>query len=168
VPKPLRDRWQPDSIREFRAAARQRFDDGIALAGQKRRTGAIYMWGYSAEMTLKAAYFSLIGVAETDALSMNDINTAINSGKDTHKIAWAAHGKGHDVRSWAELLVLERAARPGMAFAPEVGREVQRCGQRIGRIWSESLRYHKNFAYEYEVTSVREASAWLLTNSGLL
>ena len=59
VPTRLLARWRPESIREFRATARLRYDDGISLAGQGRRTGVIYMWGYCAEMSLKAAYFSL-------------------------------------------------------------------------------------------------------------
>ncbi len=169
MPKRLRDRWQPDSIREFRAAARHRFDDGLELAGRGRRTGAIYMWGYCAEMLLKAAYFSLTGVSETATLTVTtDINPAINHGKTTHGIAWATQGQGHDVRSWAELLVLERASMVGKAYPPDVGRQVQLCGQRIGLHWSESLRYHKNIAYEFEMKEVREAAEWLLANSDLL
>jgi hypothetical protein len=169
VPKRLRQRWRPDSIREFRAAARQRFDDGLELAGRGRRTGAIYLWGYSAEMTLKAAYFALTGVASATALTLKtDITPAINRGKTTHRIAWATHGQGHDVRSWAELLVLERAALPGKAYPVEIGRHVQLCGQRIGAHWSESLRYHKNVAYEFEMRQVREAAEWLLANSEIL
>ena len=50
MPKRLPERWQPECIREFRAAARQRYNDGLALAGQGRRTGAVYLWGYSAEI----------------------------------------------------------------------------------------------------------------------
>ena len=38
-------------------------------------------------------------------------------------------------------------------------------GQRIGQLWRETLRYHKNRAYLYEVRQVREATEWLLVNS---
>ena len=69
MPQRLLDRCSlDDSIREYRAAARQRFDDALAMALQWRRTGAIYLWGYTAEMILKAAYFSLIGLPETRRL----------------------------------------------------------------------------------------------------
>src|SRR5437588_276642 len=50
MPRRLLERCQPDSIREFRAAGRQRFDDALALAAAGHRTGAIYLWGYTAEM----------------------------------------------------------------------------------------------------------------------
>ncbi len=169
VPKRFRDRWGPDCIREYRAAARQRFDDALELAIQGRRTGAIYLWGYSAEMLLKAAYFSLRGMAETAPITIRaDINPAIQHGRTTHSIAWSSHGSGHDVRSWAELLVLERVAMPGRAYPADIARQVQVCGQRIGLLWSETLRYRKNIAYEYELRQVREAAEWLLSHSDIL
>lgn len=83
-------------------------------------------------------------------------------------IAWPNQGSGHNVRAWAELLVAVRALAPQTAYPPDFGREVQRRGQRIGELWREILRYHKNFAYLYELRQVREASDWLLTNSAHL
>ena len=62
MPRRLIDRCQPDSIREFRASAQHRYNDGLALSGLGNRTSAIYLWGYAAEMTLKAAYFSFFGL----------------------------------------------------------------------------------------------------------
>src|SRR3954452_6777896 len=110
MPKRLPARWQPESIREFQASAQQRFDDGLVLAGSGRRTGAIYLWGYSAEMTLKAAYFSLTGLADTAVLTWAaNIQPAIHRGRTVFGIAWPNQGQGHNVRAWAELLVLERA-----------------------------------------------------------
>jgi len=60
MPRRLIDRSQPDNIREFRVSARQRYHDGLALAGTGNRTASIYLWGYAAEMLLKAAYFALL------------------------------------------------------------------------------------------------------------
>ena len=76
MPRKLLNRCAPDSIREFRAAARQRFEDGRALAMADRRTTAIYLWGYSAEMTLKAAYFAVIRFAETRTITLPDLRAA--------------------------------------------------------------------------------------------
>jgi hypothetical protein len=168
MPRRLPARWQPECIREFRASARQRFNDALALAAAGRRTGAIYLWGYSAEMTLKASYFSLT-LAETDPITWGGhVLPAIQHGKTARGIAWPVPGQGHNVRAWAELLVAERAATPGLAYAPQFGREVQSCGQRIGQLWSETLRYHKNVAYLHEVAQVREAAEWLLGHSDAL
>lgn len=168
MPRRLPARWQPESIREFRASARERFADALALAGQGRRTGAIYLWGYSAEMVLKAAYFAVLGRSETDVLTWpGDLLPAIDAGRRMG-IAWPHAGQGHNVRAWAELLVAQRAATPGAAYPPLLGQEVQACGQSIGQLWSETLRYHKNLAYVYEMNQVREAAEWLLVNSHAL
>src|SRR5260370_33516195 len=104
MPKRLPARWQPESIREFRASAGRQFAEGIALAGLGYRTGAIYLWGYAAEMTLKAAYFALLGRLDTAVLSWRgDIVLAIESGR-LMRIAWPSAGQGHNVRAWAEVL----------------------------------------------------------------
>ena len=164
MPKRLKDRWRPESIREFWAAARLRYNDGLALAGQNRRTGAIYMWGYSAEMALKAACFSLT-LGDTIPITWGShIHPAIHRGRTVHQIAWPNQGAGHNVRAWAELVVAEHAARPGREFDPDTARQLQICGQRVGQLWSETLRYHNNIAYLFEVTQVRQATEWLLAN----
>ena len=129
MPRRLPSRWRTECVREFRAAARQRFDDGLALAAAGRRAGAIYLWGYSAEMILKAAYFTLTGIAETTTLTMGGhINPAINRGRNVLGIVWLQQGQGHNVRAWAELMVAERAAMVGATYAPDIARAVQTCG----------------------------------------
>lgn len=167
MPRRLIDRCQPDSIGEFRASARQRYNDGLTLAGAGNRTAVIYLWGYSTEMTLKAAYFSLLGLAEKDVITVpGHIQPAINRGRAAPlSIAWPNQGAGHNVRAWAELLVGVRALAPATAYSPDFATQVQRHGQRIGQLWREILRYHKNRAYLYEVRQVREAAGWFLVNS---
>lgn len=167
MPKRLIARCQGDSIREFRLAARQRFDDGLALAAANQRTGAIYLWGYTAEMTLKAAYFSVIGMAETDEITWREhLQPAIDRGKGMG-IIWPKPG-GHNVRAWAELLVAVRESSLKTAYPASFGPEVQQRGQRLESLWRETLRYRKNFAYLHEVTQVREAAEWLLVRSDQL
>jgi hypothetical protein len=165
MPRRLLDRCNPDSIREYRAAARQRFDDALELAGHGRRTGAIYFWGYTAEMVLKAAYFSLIGLPQTHQLNWGmHLRPAIHRGRALG-IAWPHQGEGHNVRAWAELLVVVRALSPATIFAAPFALEVQRRGQRIEQLWRETLRYRKNYAYLYEMSHVREAAEWFLVHS---
>jgi hypothetical protein len=72
MPRLLLARCNPDSIREFRLAAQLRFDDAMALAAAGNRTGAIYLWGYTVEMQLKAAYFSTIGIAEIAPITWHE------------------------------------------------------------------------------------------------
>src|SRR5262245_6251933 len=108
MPRRLLVRCRPDSICEFSASARQRFDDGLSLAAQGRRTAAIYLVGYTTEMILKAAYFSFSGLPHTSVLTWNGhIRPAIERARAVFHIAWLAPGAGHNVRAWAEFLVAE-------------------------------------------------------------
>jgi hypothetical protein len=119
-------------------------------------------------MILKAAYFALIGLAETDVITwQGDLQPAINRGR-TLNIAWPQQGAGHNIRAWSELLVMERALSPGGAYVTPFDRDVQRQGQRIGELWRETLRYRKNIAYSHEVRQVRESAEWLIVNSLVL
>ncbi len=117
-------------------------------------------------MTLKAAYFHLTGLRETDVITWSGhLLPAIDRGRDVLGIAWPRQGQGHNVRASAELLIAERAAMPDSAYVEPFGQEVQDCGQTISQLWSETLRYHKNQAYLYEMHQVREAAGWLLANT---
>ena len=168
MPRRLLERCNPDSIREFRAAARHRYDDALVMACQGRRTGAIYLWGYTAEMIVKAAYFSFIGLPETHAVGWRtDLRPAIERGRAL-QINWPPQGEGHNVRAWAELLVNVRAHSPTTSFAPSFALEIQSRGQRIEHQWRETLRYRKNYAYLFEMRYVREAAEWFLVNSTAL
>jgi len=170
MPKRLLDRCHLDSIREFRASAQQRFDDGLTAAVGGRGLAAIYLWGYCAEMLLKAAYFSVLGLGEGTSLRMADhIAPAILMGRQLG-IAWPKSGQGHNVRAWAELLILERATHPDreLEYPADFGDRVQANGQRIGQLWNETLRYHKNKPYSHEVAQVREAVEWIVVHSALL
>ncbi len=168
MPRQLPERCQPDSIREFRAAARVRYYDAMALAAAGRRTAAIYVWGYTAEMILKAAYFSFVGHPHSAPITWpGHLRPAIIKGR-AMGIAWPDRGAGHNVRAWAEFLIGTRAANPGTAYSAAFALDVQRQGQRVGRMWTETLRYHKNTAYRYEVAQLREAAEWFLVNSSAL
>ncbi|HEX7380500.1 MAG TPA: hypothetical protein VF278_25525 [Pirellulales bacterium] len=168
MPRRLLDRCEPDSIGQFRIAARQRFNDGLALATAGQRTGAIYLWGYSAEMMVKAAYFSLIGIAPTATITWSgDLRPAILRGRQMN-ILWPNQGEGHNIRAWIDLLISVRAMSAGTQYSPRFGLELQRRGQRLEYLWRESLRYRKNCAYQDEVRQAREATEWILVNGKAL
>ena len=163
MPKHLLNRCLPNSVREFRSASLQRYTDGISLASAGRRTAAVYLWGYSAEMTLKAAYFSFLGFTDSQTITIQDLIDAKRKA-----ISWRLPWQGnlHDLTAWANLIVETRMRTSGSAYAsPKFGLEVQARGQRLTRFWKETLRYNKNVAYAYEIRQVREAVEWLLIHS---
>jgi len=168
MPRSLRDRCLPDSIAEFRAASRERYVDGIAAAAHGRRTAAIYLWGYAAEMTVKAAYFELIGFKSRQWIAPTDLAGAVNKGIQL-QISWPKPGRWHNVRAWSELLIKTRALTPGRGYpSPNFGIEIQLRALRIESLWAETLRYHKNVAYLHEVRRVQEAAEWFLANASHL
>ncbi len=153
-------RCLPDSIREFLHAARQRVQDAHTLIATGRRTAAIYLWGYTAEMLLKAAYFRCIGHLLDQAITPADLRLARVSGIGLG-IVWP--GNFHHLENWAQLLVLTRATIPGWAY-PLVGfgNQVVARARQVHRLWNETLRYHKNVAYPHEVEQVQAASEWFV------
>jgi hypothetical protein len=165
VPKRLLKRCAPDSVGEFRVAARQRFQEGLVLAASDRHTAAIYLWGYAAEMTLKSAYFAAIGFSETQPITIADLRGAAASAPSMG-VVWPGPNRFHDLRAWAELLVAFRTATPGLAYpVPGFDKEIVRRSRHVHLLWSEILRYHKNIAYGYEMNRVKAEANWLLAHS---
>lgn len=161
MPRRLPERFLPDSILEFRAAAQQRSYDAIALEAAGRRTAAIYLWGYVAEMTLKAAFFHHSGFPETQNITRGDLQNGLRI-----YVATATRPNLHHIGLWAQALVALRAATPGFAYAdPTFGDIVIAKAQSLYGHWRETIRYHKNTAYTHEVTLVRKEAQWLLIHS---
>ena len=166
MPISLLHRLRPDSIDEFDAAADERFRDAVRLADADRRTAAIYLFGYAVEMLLKAGSLRLVGYADVDPVTTAALRQYI--GVDNNSIARSLGMAGtknlHDLTSWAELVVAYRSAHgpkySDVAFADALRTHVKT----IHRFWSESLRYHRNIAYNYEVEQVRSASQWVIDN----
>lgn len=132
------------------------------MAPVGRRTAAIDLWGYAAEMTLKAAYFELLGFPPSQVISMADLRGAA---ANAPRLGFAWTGNLHNLEAWAELLVATPASTPGRAYTPPgFGNEVLARSRFLQRLWSESLRYHRNVAYFYEVNQVKAATEWLLLN----
>ena len=167
MPKLLLVRCAADSIKEFRAAARERFEDAAVAAAAGRKTAAIYLWGYVAEMTLKAAYFSAFGFDAARPITIGDLRGAAASAPALGVIWPGAPRRTnlHSIRAWAELLISFRAATPGLAYPdPGFATRVVAAGRVLEPVWSEVLRYHKNVAYQHEVERVRKATTWLFVH----
>jgi hypothetical protein len=161
MPKLLADRLADDSIGRFRAAARMRNEKAAALVSSGRHAAAVYLSGYVAEMTLKAAWFALLGYDEYAKIGPNDLRTAVKLAGN-YGIAFPnLHGVWH----WALLLSRHRMAL-GLGYAdPTFGQEMVEHSHRVYARWRETLRYKTNRPYRLEVDTVRESAQWLLDRS---
>lgn len=122
-------------------------------------------------MTLKAAYFWLVGFPEAQTITVADLRSAAVNGIKLG-VSWPGGAKSprlHDLHSWAELILATRTATPGMTYLdPTFPKSMRARTRPLQRLWSEVLRYHKNVAYAHEMQQVREAVEWLLSHSSQL
>ncbi|OHB69676.1 MAG: hypothetical protein A2V70_16355 [Planctomycetes bacterium RBG_13_63_9] len=163
MPKLLVNRFTDDSVGQFRVAAHIRNEDAWHLATSGRGAAAIYLWGYAAEMTVKAAWFDLIGFPESKTISTSDLRKAIEVAKNDYGISWR-HGL-HNIVHWAELLI-EHRIHLGQSYPnPCFGSEVVKNCLRVHERWRVILRYKKNQAYPFEVHAVAVSTQWLLSNA---
>ena len=147
MPRNLLDRCAIDCIAEFRAAARKRFDEAETLATNEHRLGGIYLCGYAAEMTVKAAYFSFIGFALHDPISIADMKAAASKGSSV--LGTPVFPNLHHVECWARLLIAERVAA-AKAYPARFVVGLLKASQTVQRHWRETLRYRKNQAYPFD------------------
>ena len=113
MPKLLPDRLAVDSCGEFLAAAENRYEEGLTLFEVGHRAAGIYLWGYSAEMLLKAAVFRALGSSLRDEIRKDDLEAARNLARQNN-INW--RGNYHFLPGWAELLLWVRAHVPGARY----------------------------------------------------
>lgn len=163
LPKLLANRLGDDTIAQFRAAARMRHEDARQLANSGRATAAVYLWGYAAEMTLKAAWFSLLGTPNNDPILRKDLYAARDMAKRTYGISWT--GGLHDLLHWAELLVQHRIVLGRRYSDSRFEMEVVSRSRQIYERWRETLRYTTNRPYPAELRVVSESARWLLSNA---
>jgi hypothetical protein len=158
---PLLSRIHRDhTIRRFRAAAHDRYNEAIRLAAAHDRLAAIYLAGYVAEMCLKAAYFQAIGFSETQMIRFQDLQNARNVAINSLQLGW--HGRNlHDLESWGNLLIAERQRR-GMRYPPNFVRSLNARIRSVRMNWAPELRYQVNRPHRAEVRIVIEASTWFL------
>jgi len=161
MPKRLVDRLGTESIRGFRSAAEVRLADGDALALAGHRTGAIYLWGYAAEMCLKAWYFEVIAFDRRRRIVMADFRSADGRAKS---LGTKNLGKFHGLVAWAELIRAECSylVRP---LANWFGNQLIAVAQKVQLVWCVDLRYHDNVASAREALLTREAVGWIVKRS---
>jgi hypothetical protein len=163
VPKPLLARLASDSVQEFRAAAVARFHEAQTLFEAGNTLAAIYFWGYSCEMVLKAGCFSIGGFGPATQIAISDLNLAKQDAKALN-VSWPPGSGLHNIECWALLLVQHRSVYAKNYTTPGMATEVIKHARMIYSRWRETLRYHKNRAYNFEVRTVRLSTIWFLEN----
>jgi len=95
-----------------------------------------------------------------------DLQPAIQTAR-SYAIHWPSQGAGHNLLAWAELLIAYRSHRH-QAYSPAFCSEFQRKAQQSYQLWRETLRYHKNIAYLFEVRQMEDCTQWFICNDRFL
>ena len=163
MPRLLPDRFVTECVREFDLAASERNADAAALAAAGRRTAAIYLYGYVAEMLLKAAYFRLIRYGDADPIDIVALRSAVgeNPASMSRSLGLPGTRNLHDLSAWANLIVAYRTSRTLVYADTTLAATLIEHVAMIHDRWTETIRYHKNTAYQHELVRVAGACDWL-------
>jgi hypothetical protein len=150
-----------DTRSELERAAWERYWDGVTLATDAgvRSTGAIYLLGYVAQVTLKSAYYRVRQVPATQDLSAE--LRGLRARATVLGVNW--QGNWHNLDSLARLLVTERRVRE-QAMDPMFEATFQGHVRVVSLNWTETLRYKDTRAESPEVEAVYDSTDWLLIN----
>ena len=149
------------SVGGFRRAARLRYAEAARAVEADDRLIGIYLAGYAAEMTLKAAYFRVVGKKRDDPVTVSEVIGVKKQVRISLGIVWA--GDLHNLTQWAEVLVEERKARGIACSLPFASRLVDQV-QQVAANWRVDLRYHENRPRGEEVAKVFRAVEWLIAH----
>ncbi len=156
-----------DSLGKLEKAAIARMREAESLHQQGHRLAAVYLYGYVIEISLKTAYYRLIGLAPN-----TQINTLLHRrpAEDLIKrmVGLPAHLQGstiagHNVVGWARLIDQVRSSANSICgpFDSVFAKELDRRMQDVFNCWAEFLRYRVNRPYNVEVANVRNNARWI-------
>ena len=149
-----------DSVPGFERAAVRRFLDAGRLRSFDRRLAAIYLYGYSVEMWIKAAYFRTVflvsGLPPSSKIDVKRRNAAVDEWNELGLQRKPSH---HDIVGWAELLVAKRISL-GVAHPTLLSNEIANRATIVYLNWREYMRYRSIAVDLSELSSVRAEATW--------
>ena len=145
-----------DSIATLEAAARDRLDEGNVLLNAGYNGGAVYLYGYTAEAILKAAWFRLLGHTPTQAITRSDLlqAAALASGAGLNL------GNFHNIAAWVRWLVLSRLQT--VPYVQPLQQNLLQQADLIHQYWTPEMRYQVVVIPLSEAQDVRDAATWVL------
>ncbi len=161
-----------DTPGKLEAAARGRFQEARLLQAQGHWLGAVYLYGYVIEMTLKSAYYRVIGLTSATLIDYRHhrkpAEVAIADLPDLPRHQIGKQPAGHHLVGWATLLHDTRS-RPGFqAMDQKLADLMHQHVNQAFACWAEFLRYHANRPYESELRIMFEAARWYRRNASRL
>jgi hypothetical protein len=162
MPLTLAGRIGSDTLGNLEAAAMRRYAEARCLLPIEP-LGAIYLYGYSIEVRLKAAYYHVSGLGQNDMI--DPFRRIAEKEIENLRIpSFPKRAPGHHLVGWATILEGARRKVPAGALPPPIADRLYEHVDRVERCWIESLRYHANKPYDIKVKVVESAARWFKTN----
>jgi hypothetical protein len=157
----------PDTIDDLEQAACNRYDEGEGLRKQNHLLAALYLYGYSVEMCLAAAYFRRFGFARGDTIEPKHRKRHMEQAQQT------VDGAGEPLMApgaqplpgWARLLEWQRRRQPSKPLGPEEERlfsEAVVKARMVYRHWRPRLRYTSLVVTLEQIEEVRRCVSWFI------
>ena len=164
MPLTLAARIGTDTLGKLERAARRRYAEALHLAPDEP-LGAIYLFGYTIEIRLKAAYYRVVGLATPSPIDR--VRRQFGESRiRTLLLLSSRTAVGHNLIGWARLLEDARASTPGVAALPlPMATQMYAHVQNVAACWTEVLRYRANKPYNEELTAVRSGAEWFKRNA---
>lgn len=169
---PLVSHLAPDTISRLERAAKNRYNDGerssSAPAGY---LGAVYLFGYSAEMCLAAAYYRGSGFAPNDPIDRDTRHRRMAQARQIRTSTGEPlmSSDPHPLVGWARFLEWQRSASPDLT-----DRERERLSEAIHKAeliykhWRPELGYKIRDVVQSQFGEVRKAAMWFIEHRGQL
>ena len=160
MPLTLATRIGPDTLGKLELAARRRFAEAQLLVPSEP-LGAIYLFGYTVEMRLKAAYFRTVGLVPASTLAPFRRAAEVQ----IRNLLGIGGAVGHNLYGWTRLLETARATTPGATpLAAGLAKKMYGHVQNVEACWTEVLRYRANKPYDEEMDAVKSGASWFKVN----
>jgi hypothetical protein len=161
MPLTLANRIGPDRLGKLEQAARRRYAEARRLITDEP-LGAIYLFGYTIEMRLKAAYYHAVGLVPASSL----LPARTSAEARIRTLTGATGAVGHNLYGWARLLEDTRATAHGKLPLPTaLAKKMYNHVRDVELCWTEVLRYRANRPYNDEIEAVQAGARWFKLNA---
>ena len=128
----------PETVQGFEAAAEEKYEDGFNLMATASPGNGIYLMGYAAEMLLKAAYFRVIGLADTVPITRQRLRDARADAASLGVVS--DDEQFHNVAFWGELIIKKRLHQ-SRGLTPDLTDDLSLRSKRLAQNWFVEMRY---------------------------
>ena len=167
----LASHFSPDTINRLEEAALRRYEEGTSLRERKRFLCAVYLYGFSVEMCLAAAYFRSYGLAPNSPIDRETRQRQMRYGRTLRDAnnEPLMDADPHPLVGWARMLQWRRSlSSPLTPVQTSRLREALTKAGTVYKHWRPQLRYKTKDVLPAQLEEVRKCVAWFIANRGSL